>query len=144
MKRDWVRIKNLLVAIEGEENTLSKYLEWWTDEEYKARASIAEYETIKHFKLKAKERMLPVIKHHLELMRDDGLIDGECDFDDLEKSTVRLTSKGYKLLDCIRCDLFDKVQQKLNKHGEFNSVSLMIELTEYALKQAVIKELKLN
>lgn len=102
MKRDWIRIKNLLIAIEGEENTLSKYLEWWTDAEYKAQAAVAEYETITYFKLKAKERMLPVIKHHLELMRDGGLIDGICDFDDLDKSTVRLTMKGYDLLGLMR------------------------------------------
>lgn len=86
-----------------------------------------------------KKRMLPIILEHLEYMKDDGLIKGNLNIDELENSTIKLTSKGYDLLaifdDKKVCDF---IYNNLLKDKRVITTDLLFEIVKIKLRDLLI------
>lgn len=83
-----------------------------------------------------KAQMLPMVYEHLEYMQDDRLVKGNLNIDDLEASTIKLTSKGYDLLAIFEDKkLGDFIYKDLINAKRAVNVDLLFEIAKLKLKE---------
>lgn len=109
MKRDWKLIRGILEALEGDNYIAYHNAGGMTDEE---KAKIYKDDLSS---LLPKKRML--VAQHLELLVDSGLVT-QASCSTFENSGLRLTMKGYDMLDALRDDtVWNKVKDLAVKSG---------------------------
>lgn len=121
MKRDWGKIKEILIVIEGdpslEKSEVSNYLSpkryyyWLSDTKepntFDMIPEIKQQEYMHNVRLK----FYPCFNMHLQLMKDEGLVIGNYDIENPENTNLRLTLKGCDLLELMKCsDLWSKIE----------------------------------
>ena len=152
MKRDWNLIRELMLVIEqdpqvinsfdGSYLRLETYCEWTGQKPSFVELHGKPNYVIEEIKKQLHNERGHIIKHHLDLMREEGLIKGDLNFGMPFQSNASFTLKGYDLLAFMKDqDIWLKIKTAMDTNNIPITYITIMELGK-KITLAKIEELK--